>query len=155
MKIASFSVTQPATAQADESPVIFHALIPTTTISIANPIATDLRGQLVWYYDTLHSGLRHVWPLHILTGGTVLLTGRDAYRGGDDVLREVDLARTPVRETSIDAVNVQLVSRGQLGQLEIAGCAGTYRRAGSDTIMKSVSRPFSASLNTRHVHARG
>jgi hypothetical protein len=68
----------------------------------------------VWYYDTLHAGLHLIWPLHILAGGTVLLFGRDAYHStGDNVLREVDLAGTPVRETTVEAVNAQLASRGQ------------------------------------------
>jgi arylsulfate sulfotransferase len=115
LKITTFTVKQSAMAQSDPSTqLIFHALIPTPAITIANPIATDLSGQLVWYYDTLHSGLALVWPLHILPGGTVLLFGRDQYRtDGDDVLREVDLAGDPVRETNIDAVNAQLIKRGQ------------------------------------------
>jgi hypothetical protein len=115
LTIAHFNVGQGATSQSDTaSPLIFHALIPTPGITVANPIATDLSGQLVWYYDTLHAGLHLIWPLHILPGGTVLLFGRSAYRAdGDDVLREIDLAGDPVRETTIDAVNAQLAGRGQ------------------------------------------
>jgi len=115
LTIAHFSVGQAPSAQSDaSSPLIFHALIPTPGITVANPIATDLSGQLVWYYDTLHAGLHLIWPLHILPGGTVLLFGRSPYRtGGYDVLREVDLAGNPLRETTIDAVNAQLASRGQ------------------------------------------
>ncbi len=115
LTIARFTVGQSATSQSDaSSPLIFHALIPTPGITVANPIATDLSGQLVWYYDTLHAGLHLIWPLHILPGGTVLLFGRSPYRSnGDDVLREIDLAGDPVRETTIDAVNAQLAGRGQ------------------------------------------
>jgi hypothetical protein len=115
LTIAHFNVAQSATSQSDAAtPLIFHALIPTPGITVANPIATDLSGQLVWYYDTLHAGLHLIWPLHILPGGTVLLFGRSPYRSnGDDVLREIDLAGDPVRETSIDAVNAQLAGRGQ------------------------------------------
>lgn len=115
LKIATFAVKKAATLQSDHSSsLIFHALNVNPSPTLANPIATDLNGQLMWYYDTLHSGLTMVWPLHILPGGTILLFGRDRYRTtGDDVLREIDLAGDVVRETNIDAVNVQLAHRGQ------------------------------------------
>jgi len=46
--------------------------------------------------------------------GTVLLGGRDSHRtAGLNVLREIDLAGNPLRETNIDAVNAQLKARGQ------------------------------------------
>jgi hypothetical protein len=115
LQIATFTVQQAPTAQADQTmPVIFHALNPTPSPTLANPLATDLSGHLIWYYDTPRSGLKAIWPVHILTGGTVLLFGRDQYRStGDNVFREVDLAGDVVRETSIDAVNAQLARRGQ------------------------------------------
>ena len=44
----------------------------------------------------------------------MLLGGRDGHRTlGLDVLREIDLAGNPLRETNIDAVNAQLRARGQ------------------------------------------
>ena len=113
LEIATFSVKRAATAQADHStPVIFHALNPQPSPTLANPIATDLSGQLVWYYDSLHSGLQAIWPVHI-QGGTVLLFGRSPYhKTGDDVFREVDLAGDIVRETNVDIVNAQLAHLG-------------------------------------------
>ena len=43
-----------------------------------------------------------------------MLGGRDSHRTlGLDVLREIDLAGNPLRETNIDAVNAQLKARGQ------------------------------------------
>jgi arylsulfate sulfotransferase len=115
LRIAAFSVKMPATAQADLTlPVIFHALNPDPSPTLANPIATDLSGNLVWYYDSLHSGLGAIWPVNMLPGGTFLMFGRDRYRAnGDDVLREIDLAGNTVRETNIDAVDAQLAGRKQ------------------------------------------
>jgi arylsulfate sulfotransferase len=115
LRIATFNAKMPATAQADLTlPMIFHALNPDPSPTLANPIATDLSGNLVWYYDSLHSGLGAIWPVHILSGGTLLLFGRDRYHAtGDNVLREVDLAGNTVRETNIDAVDAQLAARGQ------------------------------------------
>ena len=44
----------------------------------------------------------------------MLLGGRDSHRTlGLNVLREIDLAGNPLRETNIDAVNAQLKARGQ------------------------------------------
>jgi hypothetical protein len=103
------------TGQADlPSAAIFHALNPSPSPALANPVATDLAGHLVWYYDTLHSGLTLIWPVRILAGGTILLLGEDRYHAtGDDVLREVDLAGDVVRQTNIDVVNAQLARRGE------------------------------------------
>jgi hypothetical protein len=48
-------------------------------------------------------------------GGTVLLTGADGrapFTYSQDVLREIDLAGDPVRETNLDAINAQLATTG-------------------------------------------
>ena len=115
LKITTFTEKQAPTAQADHTtPVIFHALIPNLPPNVANPIGTDLSGHLVWYYDSLHSGLTNIWPVNSLPGGTELILGTDRYHPkGDNVLREIDLAGDPVRETNIDAVDAQLTQRGQ------------------------------------------
>jgi hypothetical protein len=114
LRITPFTVKQAPAAGADlAANVIFHSLVPTLPPTVANPLATDLDGHLVWYYDTLHSGLTTIWPVRIIAGGTVLLLGQDRYATADDVLREVDLAGNPVRETNIAAVNAQLGRRGQ------------------------------------------
>ncbi|HWE64013.1 MAG TPA: aryl-sulfate sulfotransferase, partial [Chloroflexota bacterium] len=115
LKIASFTVPLAPTAKAYvKSPLTFHALNPSPSPALANPVATDLSGHLVWYYDTLHSGLAEIWPVHIVPGGTALLFGRNrSHATGDNVFREVDLAGDTVRETNIDAVSAQLARRGQ------------------------------------------
>lgn len=115
LKITAFTVGKAPTAQSDQStPFIWHSFNPSPPApALANPIATDLSGNVVWYYDTLHAGIGVVWPVRILTN-TVLLLGNDGYhKTGEDVLREIDLAGNPVRETTIDAVNAQLATRGQ------------------------------------------
>lgn len=114
MQITTFTVKQPPTAQADTStPFIFHALDPSASPAFANPIITDRAGNLVWYFDTPHSGLTTITPTRMLTN-TVLILGNDGYHpGADDMVAEVDLAGNPVRETTIDAVNAQLVAHGQ------------------------------------------
>lgn len=115
LTIVTFGVKTAPTAQTDTStPILFHDLIPNPNPAIANPVGTDMSGHLVWYYNTLRSGLTMIWPLRLLGGGTFILVGRDAQRkAGDNVLREVDLAGHTVRETNIDALNAQLQSKGQ------------------------------------------
>ncbi len=115
LQIATFTVRMAPAAQADpHSPILFHMLNPQPAPTLANPMATDLSGNLVWYYDTLQSGLSEIWPTSILPGGTFLIYGRDASRTtGDDVFREVDLAGDTVRETTLDAINAQLAGRSQ------------------------------------------
>jgi hypothetical protein len=115
LTITKFTVGMAPTAQADQTEsMIWHSLNPSPLPAFANPLATDMSGNLVWYYDTLKAGLTAVWPVHIVSGGTVLILGKDAYRKfGDDVLREVDLAGNPLRETNLDAVNAQLTTLGE------------------------------------------
>ena len=93
-----------------ESTVV-HLLL-TTSPNVPNLLATDLEGNVVWYYDTMRSGLAAVTPVRLEPGGTALLFGSDGNRPAYDVLREVDLAGDPVRETNVGAVNTQLAVRG-------------------------------------------
>jgi hypothetical protein len=115
LKLTTFTVKQPMTGQPNlASAAIFQSINPSPDPALANPVAVDLAGHLVWYYDTLHSGLTLVWPVHILAGGTTLLFGNDGYHEtGDDVLREIDLAGDVVRQTNVDVVNAQLANRHQ------------------------------------------
>ena len=62
----------------------------------------------------MQSGLSNGAPGVLEPGGTIFLLGRDSHRKlGFNVLREIDLAGSPLRETNIDAVNAQLSARGQ------------------------------------------
>jgi arylsulfate sulfotransferase len=96
--------------------LIYHNLAARPAANAVNLLATDLSGTLVWYYDPLASGLVGIGQPGSapLAGGTVLLGGRDTHRAlGLNVLREIDLAGNPLRETNIDAVNAQLTAKGQ------------------------------------------
>src|SRR5207302_8945732 len=104
--------------QSDQNvPLLLHMLtpaVPSVPTSVPNPVATDLAGMVLWYYATPPSDLTAVWPVSSVPGGTVLLLGRDrSHSRGDDVLREIDLAGHPLRETNIDTLNAQLAVRGQ------------------------------------------
>src|SRR5262249_49100015 len=90
--------------------------------TISDPVATDLQGRIVWYFDPRNSGLLTSNPYVVSApqpGGTVLGFGTDRYAVPNslgllprDVLREIDLAGDPVRETNLDAVNAELRAMG-------------------------------------------
>src|SRR5205823_4964076 len=113
--------------QSDQNaPVLLHMLTPAVH-SVPNPVATDLAGNVLWYYAPPPSDLTAVWPVSIVPGGTVLLLGRDrSHSRGEDVLREIDLAGHPLRETNIGALNAQLAAR--------------RRRTGSMSTLSAVRR---------------
>jgi hypothetical protein len=116
LSFPSFTVQQPPGPGSDlDQDMLFHQL-GTVPNNVANPLATDLSGHVVWYYDLSQSGFTRSYPgQSLVPGGTVLLLGVDRYAaspGTLDVVREIDLAGDAVRETNIDAVNAQLTARG-------------------------------------------
>lgn len=70
--------------------------------------ATDLDGNLVWYYPELLSSLTRIEDGGRLWGFVQDLSGPPE----NQVLREFDLAGITLRETDAAAVNEQLVARG-------------------------------------------
>ena len=82
-------------------------------ISTINTVATDLQGNVEWYYDSVANSFPS-YATNLVPGGTVLLLGGKAFGiGGFDTVREIDLAGDTVRETSIGAVNAELAAMGQ------------------------------------------
>jgi hypothetical protein len=79
-------------------------------------VATDLSGRVIWYYDLSASGITLAKVgQSLVPGGTLLLNGVDQYTPvptAPNVLREIDLAGNPVRETNLAAVNAQLAALG-------------------------------------------
>jgi hypothetical protein len=80
--------------------------------------ATNLSGQITWYYDDTQSGFQHTVlapGASLVPGGTVLVTGADSAAPrlyAINILREIDLAGNPIRETNLDAVNSELTALG-------------------------------------------
>jgi hypothetical protein len=108
----TLTVRLPPGPQSDlDQDLIYHTL-PTNPM----PFVTDLQGRVVWYFDVQQSGLgiRSFGTGSFVPGGTVLGFGRDrnSVRNNQDVLREIDLAGDPVRETNLAAVNAQLTALG-------------------------------------------
>ena len=115
LNFPSFGVLQPPGPRSDLSQdVVYHNFTGRPQPNAVNLVATDLLGRVEWYSDPLQSGLSNGPPGVLEPGGTILFLGRDSNRKlGFNVLREIDLAGSPLRETNIDAVNAQLSAKGQ------------------------------------------
>ncbi len=116
LTIPAFSVPQPPGPGSDlDLDMVFHQRIRNTPD--APPlIATNLEGQVTWYYDLSQSGFTLTKAgQSLVPGGTLLLNGVDQYTPvptAPNVLREIDLAGNPVRETNLAALNAQLAAMG-------------------------------------------
>ncbi len=115
LKFPTFTVVQPPGPGTDlNEDLVYH--------TIGDPVATDLQGRIVWYFDPRNSGLLTGNPFVVSTpqpGGTILGFGADRYAVPNalgllpkNVLREIDLAGDTLRETNLDAVNAQLKAMG-------------------------------------------
>jgi hypothetical protein len=109
----TFTVQQPPVPSTDLTQnIVFHVGIgaPHGTV---DTLATDLMGNIVWYYDPVANAFTSYAPSAV-PGGTVLLLGGTLNRiSGVNTLREVDLAGDTLRETNINAVNAELAAMGQ------------------------------------------
>jgi hypothetical protein len=113
VKFPTFTVPQspaPGTDLTEE--LILHSGIRTPADTV-NPLATDLNGNIVWYYDSVDNNFPN-YATNIVPGGTVFLLGGAAGSlGGFDAVREINLAGDSLRETGVGAVNAELATMGQ------------------------------------------
>ena len=93
--------------------MVFHMGIGAPPGAV-NTLATDLAGNIVWYYDPVANNFPS-YAVSLVPGGTVLMLGGNQINGsgGYDTLREIDLAGDTLRETNINAVNAELAALGQ------------------------------------------
>jgi hypothetical protein len=91
--------------------VVFHAGSSSQPY-IMNTMATDLAGNVVWYYDSVANAFPNL-ALSLVPGGTILMVGGGPITAGAaDDLREVNLAGDTLRETNVNAINAQLAAMG-------------------------------------------
>src|SRR5262249_12034600 len=112
----AFTVRQPPGPGSDsDQDMVFHQR-PRGTANAPPLIATNLDGQVMWYYDLTGSGFTLTQAGRTpRPGGTLWLNGVDRYTPvptAPNVLREIDLAGNPVRETNLAALNAQLAALG-------------------------------------------
>jgi hypothetical protein len=80
--------------------------------NVVDTLATDLRGNIDWYYDPVANNFPS-FGTSLAPGGMVYLIGGNIFGAAEaDRLRVIDLAGGTVRETNISAVNAELAARG-------------------------------------------
>ena len=105
-----FTVLQPPAAGTDLSQnVILHSGLFSGLA--VNTLATDLNGNVIWYYDPIANHFLS-YSQNLEPGGTVMMLGGSSVgvSGGYNTLRQVDLAGDTLRETNIRAVNARLAA---------------------------------------------
>ena len=116
LNFPTFTVVQPPAAGTDLSQgMIFHAGINDgTSANTVNTLATDLNGNVIWYYDPVANNFPG-YAQNLEPGGTVMMLGGKAVgvAAGYNTLRQVDLAGDTLRETNIHAVNAELAAMHQ------------------------------------------
>lgn len=109
------SVSLPVADSSLEDDVILHDYL----LESHFPVATDLEGNVLWYYDKVGAPEQDSrFFLRPLPGGAMLLfvndtTIADPFLSQDQLLREIDLAGNIRRETNITRVNEQLALLGK------------------------------------------
>src|SRR5262245_18354550 len=116
LTIPAFTVRQsPGAGSALDQDMVFHQRVGIPS-NVPSLIATDLAGRVTWYSDLSQTGFTFTKAgQSLVPGGTLLLNGVDQYTPvptAPNVLREIDLAGNPIRETNLAAVNVQLAAMG-------------------------------------------
>ncbi len=105
-----FTVLQPPAAGTDlTQSMIFHAGLPSGPV--INTLATDLDGNVLWYYDAVDNGFPS-YAQNLEPDGTVMMLGGNVrgVAGGFNTIRQVDLAGDTLRQTNINIVNAKLAA---------------------------------------------
>ncbi|SRR5579883_2363629 len=110
----TFTVNQGPTSATDLTQnMVYHVGISTAPGTVDN-VATDLSGNINWYYDPTTYNFYGYGPT-LEPGGTIYMLGGTSIggAGGFDTLREIDLLGDPLHETNINAINAQLAAMGK------------------------------------------
>jgi arylsulfate sulfotransferase len=90
-----------------QQPILLHSYISTNPTVSAYAIATDVKGNVLWY--ALGGAYSLVRPVH---GGTFLVLGNTGSPLQTHVLQEIDLVGNVIRETNASRISEQLIARG-------------------------------------------
>jgi len=141
VKFPAFTVLQPPGAGMDLTRnTIFHAGINKGKASrnTANTVATDLSGNVIWFYDPVANGYRG-YAQSLAPGGTIMMLGGTAtgVAAGYNRLRQVDLAGNTLRETNINVINARLTAMRQPKFVELMTNNGMEILAGPQEEFKA------------------
>jgi len=88
------------------------------------PIATDLKGNVVWYYGAFATSAQTgALMTRVITGGTMLVIAdgpnSNSSATAQQILREIDLSGNALRETNATRIQEQLVAAGRLSNCSL------------------------------------
>jgi arylsulfate sulfotransferase len=136
----TFTVKTPATDTT--YPVILHNMIQLGGGTTYPDVATDLAGNVIWYYyaNDLTNGDVMTRPLQ--NGGFITMqddVSWDPVVTKEQLLRQIDLAGNIVRETNMGIVQQQLLALGAVNGGPCpppsgAGCAGAFHHDAIQTL---------------------
>ncbi len=141
----TFTVMAPA---ADTSnPVILHNLIEFGAGTIYPDVATNLSGDIIWYYSAADLSNGDVLTRPLPGGGFITIQNDNAWDPTvtkEQLLRQIDLAGNIVRETNMGIIQQQLLALGAVDggscrSLPVpapvgAGCAGAFHHDAIQTL---------------------
>ena len=90
--------------------VLLHAIVWRPNNAAPFPVATDLLGRVLWYYDAGVGATADI--KRPVAGGTFLLSSNVGL-GQWQMLREIDVAGNTLRETDTRRISEQLLRRGE------------------------------------------
>lgn len=136
------------TAATDASfPVILHNSISFGTAMTYPDTATDLAGNIIWYYSANDISHGEAIMRPVPGGGLIVIQDDYAWdpsQSHEQYLRQIDLAGNLVRETNMGAIQQQLLDRGAVngGPCSAipsprpvgAGCAGAFHHDAIQTL---------------------
>ena len=158
LNFPTFTVVQSPAAGTDlGQDVIFHAGTTNTTV---DTVATDLSGNVIWYYDSVANNFPS-YSQNLEPDGTVMMLGGTSVGvvGGYNTVRQVDLAGDTLRETNIYAVNTELAAIGQPQiidfdhEAKLLPNGDTAVLASTQKIVRYKGRPHQ--VHRRHGHRAG
>jgi len=124
--VAFPSITIPVPATSGDSLGDHVLLMDGLLTTHGFPLATDLAGNVIWYYAALDSPDQPGALLpRVVPGGTMLVIADGTNSGNSvtaqQILREIDLAGNTVRETNATRIQEQLVAMGGKSSCYIGG----------------------------------
>ncbi len=105
---ATSVLTQATLPGSTAAPILLHDYLPVGGGGTIVPIATDLTGNVLWYYPRPVSLLTRTEP-----GGNMFIIYAGSTNPYQQILREIDLAGNITLETNVNRINQQLTLAGR------------------------------------------
>jgi len=113
--VPTYTVVTPANSQTSlAEPVVLHSVLDPNQELLSIPVATDLFGRVIWYYNAARANpnVSLFYVTRPLSNGTFLML-MECCSNKEYILAEIDLAGNIVRQTQMSWINAQLKTMGK------------------------------------------